>query len=169
MYKPYNHGCPPQPKTRLEPACCYNRLAGSSQAGANPGAIPESARILQQQCSTLWVTTVLPTNCIVGNGSGSTVEKVKLAVPSNPGSAPVPVPVTNLSASLITQMKGSDVLLAASDPYNPATRFAQYFPPQPPGVPCPERLPSRDPKPSTRDCVPVSRFHGSDWTPPAQT
>jgi hypothetical protein len=169
MYRPYNHGCPPQPKQILQPACCYNRLAGSSQSGANPGAIPESSRMLQQQCSTLWVTTVLPTNCVVGGGGGSTVEKVKISVPSNPGTAPVPVPVSIAPASLTTQMKSADVLLAAQDPYNPATRFSQYFPPQPPGVECPERLPNRDPKPSTRDCVPVSRFHGSDWTPPPES
>lgn len=161
MHRSYNYGCPPQQNTRIQPACCYNRLAGSSQAGANPGAIPESSRMLERQCSTLWVTTVLPTYC-----GGSTVEKVKLEVPSTPGIPPVPVPVTSMPASVTTQMKGSDVLLAASDPYNPVTRFSHYFPPQPPGVICPERLPSRDPKPSTRECLPIRRFHGSDWTPP---
>jgi hypothetical protein len=53
----------------------------------------------------------------------------------------------------------------ANNPYDPATRFSQYFPPAPLPYVCPERIPNNDPKPSTRECIPITRFIGSKDAP----
>jgi hypothetical protein len=54
-----------------------------------------------------------------------------------PGGGDVPlITVGNTPASLTTIQRQTTVLYAENDPYNPATRFSQYFPKQPPGIPC---------------------------------
>lgn len=166
MYNRYKYCCPGPTPATLRPSpsvCCPDRLAGSSKAGSNPGAIPESARVLKEQCPTAWVQTVVPTMCIDSDAAnpGATVQVQKIQVPVQKGSMPPSVPVVTTPASVTSQLRSTAVLMNASNPYDPTTRFSQYFPPQPPGYECPERIPNNLPKPSTRDCVPVSRFHGS--------
>ncbi len=157
MHRRYNACCPPQRRGPTPASCCIESAASAS-AGSNPGAIPESARVIQNQCPEVWLTVTDTPTC---TDSG----RVKILVPTTPGLPPPAAIVANTPASQTTQNKSVAVLNNASNPYDPATRFAQYFPPQPPGVECPERLPNNLPLPSTRPCIPVTRFHGSDWPP----
>jgi hypothetical protein len=74
-------------------------------------------------------------------------------------SAPVVVGTVPASATVrktVEQIKRNEV-----DPYNPVTRFSKYFPAPPLPYVCPERLPSKEPIPSTPECIPIQRFQGS--------
>jgi hypothetical protein len=54
-----------------------------------------------------------------------------------PGGGDVPLMVVGTTpASLTTIQRQTATLYVGNDPYNPATRFTQYFPKQPPGIPC---------------------------------
>lgn len=81
-------------------------------------------------------------------------------------SASVFTPVQTHSATELAQRAATAVVDAATDPYNPATRFAQYFPPAPLPYVCPERLPSKEPAPSSVPCAPVTRHVGSSTSEP---
>lgn len=163
MYKRYNACCPPQRRGPQTAACCIPR-ASSALPGSNPGAVPESTRIAQSGCGEAWVTTNVPLTCADTDSASATMRVQKIRVPTTPGTALPTVVVASTPASLTTQYKAAQVATTASDPYDPATRFAQYFPPQPPGAPCnPERIPN--PAPPERPCVPITRFHGSAWPP----
>lgn len=70
------------------------------------------------------------------------------------------------TATTLAQRAADAVLLAANDPYDPATRFARFFPPAPVALVCPERLPSKEPAPSTAPCLPVVRYVGSSVSEP---
>jgi hypothetical protein len=71
------------------------------------------------------------------------------------------VTVQNIPASVTTSQRVTEILTRESDPYNPNTRFAAYFPPAPLPYICPERIPNNAPKGSTADCIPLRRFQGS--------
>lgn len=159
MHRRYNACCPPKTGAALIGSCCpLPPIAGGS---ARPGAIPESARLIAQRCPEMWVTTNEPISCANGDAASSGTTRVqKIRVPTTTGTLPI-VQVGTTLASVTTQYKATQVLNNASDPYDPATRFAQYFPPQPPVPPCPERIPN--PAPPDRPCVPNMRFHGSEW------
>jgi len=127
--------------------CCENRVLNSIE-GLN-SAIPESARLVAERCSTI----------IVSVQSGGSTQQTNVQL--TPG-APIPyVDVGTKPASATTYQRGNNVLNIAIDPYNPATRFSQYFPPPPLPYVCPVRMPSNDPKPSVRPCNPISRFPNS--------
>lgn len=126
--------------------------------GKEPGAIAESSRLTAQvaACGSAWVQTVPGPRCSVSEPSGSII---RVAVPP---AGPLPVvEVRTTPASLTTQQAATATLFDATNPYDPATRFSQYFPPPPLPYECPVRYPNNDPKPSVRDCVPVTRFMGS--------
>ena len=126
--------------------------------GKEPGAIAESSRLTAQvaACGSAWVQTVPGPRCSVSEPSGGII---RVAVPP---AGPLPVvEVRTTPASLTTQQAATATLFDATNPYDPATRFSQYFPPPPLPYECPVRYPNNDPKPSVRDCVPVTRFMGS--------
>jgi hypothetical protein len=133
---------------------------------ASPGsAIPESARMAKQQCPQAWVTTQRGPTCetdpTTGVTSSSPVSQtVRVLVPVAP-SGPMPyVQVGTIPARISTQQAATATIATAYDPYNPATRFRQYFPPAPIPYVCPERIPNNLPIP-TSVCVPVTRYEGS--------
>ena len=70
------------------------------------------------------------------------------------------VEVGTTPAHLTTQQYATAAVANNFDPYNPATRFSQYFPPTPRPYICPERIPNNLPIPRSV-CVPVTRYEGS--------
>lgn len=81
-------------------------------------------------------------------------------------SATAYVDQTTPTATALVQRAADTVSNAANDPYDPATRFAHLFPPAPVALVCPERLPSKEPAPSTLPCAPVVRYVGSSVSEP---
>ena len=157
MYAKYN--CCPTPLPRLQAAACCTLPYVSKLDNTQPGAIPESVRAGQWICSTATVTV---TNFVEYASSCTTVgvtKKVNVPVPA--GTPPPIVNVGNIPASVTSAQRVNEILSRQSDPYNPETRFAAYFPPAPLPYICPERIPNNYPKPSTADCVPFRRFQGS--------
>lgn len=122
-----------------------------------PGqAIPESMRMLEQQCRTAIVTTQEGPSCATGPASQTI--RVTMRVPA---AAPMPyVEVGTVPARITTQQNATATLEAAYNQYDPATRFRQYFPPAPLPYICPERIPNNLPIP-TSICIPVTRYEGS--------
>jgi len=124
---------------------------------------PESMRMLADVCPHAYIT--VPTargDCTVVQTSSMTIAATeKLLVPVYPGNTPPIVSVQTMPASITTQQRALSVAAVESDPYNPATRFAAYFPAPPIPYICPERLPNNDPKPSTRPCIGITRFASS--------
>jgi hypothetical protein len=111
--------------------------------------------MITEQCPNAYVTTLVRQVC----SNGTTVEKKLVPVNSN---TPIPfVDVGTTPASVTTRQQSLTALSSSSNPYNPTTRFNQYFPSQPPPPPCPIRIPSNEPKISIPVCVPVTRFKGS--------
>lgn len=127
----------------------------------SPGsAKPESARLAEQQCRLAIVTTQIGPPATTTDSCSFVSETTRVIVPV-PASAPMPyVPVGTVPARITTQQAASAAVFAASDPYNPATRFRQYFPPAPLPYICPERIPNNLPIP-TSVCIPVTRYEGS--------
>jgi len=152
MYSRYRP-CPPTAVQKTSIPYC------PPVVGSGPGAIAESAHLAQKvaSCGSAWVQTIPgPRLCGVSEPTGGVI---RVAVPP---AGPLPVvEVGTVPASLTTQQAATATLFDATNPYNPATRFAQYFPPPPVPAPCPFRMPNNDPKPSTRDCIPIRRFMGS--------
>ena len=121
--------------------------------------VPESVRISREICATAVVTVPPPLPCY-GSPIASPIT-TKLPIPVIPG---YPVPLTEVGttpASLTTLQKSQFTWTAAQNPYNPDTRFTQYFPPAPVPYQCPIRVPSQDPKPSVLTCQPIRNFQGS--------
>ena len=158
MYTKYNC-CPVQSRPIARAAACCIPQPTSKLDNTQPGAIPESVRVGKWNCST---ATVCVTNFVEYTSSCTTVigtKKVNVAVPA--GAPPPVVTIANVPASVTSAQRVTELLSRQSDPYNPETRFAAYFPPAPLPYICPERLPNNDPKPSTADCQPIRRFQGS--------
>ena len=80
-----------------------------------------------------------------------------------PGGYDTPVMVVgNTPASLTTIQRQTASLYAGNDPYNPATRFTQYFPKLPPGIPCIPTQPNNSPQAPIVPCnAGTGRFRGS--------
>jgi hypothetical protein len=152
MYRRYNH-CPrPTPRhyPGTEPYCVHLSTAGLATI------LPESARMASQVCPT--ATLVVQTTPAPNQPVGLTQV---IEVPVIPGS-PLPVATVGTTpASLTTQQQTQLIMLTESDPYNPANRFAQYFPSPPIPYICPVRLPSNEPAAPLVPCVPNQRFQGS--------
>ena len=151
MYRRYNH-CPPVPTN--------NKRSIPYIPGPPPARLgtiqPESSRMAQDQCSTMFLTvqnTIAPCQPV---GLTHVIE-----VPVIPG-GPLPfATVGTVPASLTTQQQTQALQLVNSDPYNPATRFAQYFPTPPLPYCPPPRLPTNEPPAPLFPCVPTQRFQGS--------
>lgn len=139
MYQKYNR-CPSNAKRIVTKECC------PVPPSPGPGAIPESARMASDQCSSLWLTTE----------AGQ-----KIQVPFIPGTPPAYATVQSVPASVTTRQNATTTVALSADPYNPATRFSQYFPPPPIPLPCPVRPQVIQPPPMPAQCVPITRFKGS--------
>jgi hypothetical protein len=86
---------------------------------------------------------------------------VRTLVPTTIGQ-PLPyVVVGNKPASSSTAARGYAAVTGNNFQYNPATRFAKYFPPAPLPYCPPVRIPTNEPKPSLVPCMPLVRFRGS--------
>ena len=153
----YARRCPVGRVTKAgNPYCPPTQSPGSAKS--------ESARMTEQQCRPAWVTTQIGPPCedaTSNPSSGSPVSQtVRILVPV-PVSGPMPyVSVGTVPARITTQQAATATVATAYDPYNPATRFRQYFPPAPLPYVCPERIPNNLPIP-TSVCIPVTRFEGS--------
>jgi len=123
--------------------------------------IPESVRMITEQCPTAWVTTLVTPLCTNTSSDPITATTQIIQVPVNTNTPPPYVDIRSTPASVTTRQQALTVLSQSSNPYDPSTRFNQYFPPQPPPPPCPVRIPSNEPKISIPVCVPVTRFKGS--------
>lgn len=128
-----------------------------SSAIVSPGqAIPESMRMLRDQCPIATVTTQEAPSCATGPATQTV--RVEMRVPV---ASPMPyVEVGTVPARITTQQNATATVQAAYDQYNPETRFRQYFPPAPLPYICPERIPNNLPIPTTV-CIPVTRYEGS--------
>lgn len=158
MYTKYT--CPPIRKQLAEVSrpCCI-KPKPSQIENTRPGALPESVRISSWPCST---AIVYSPNTVAANTSSVTcIGPTKIEIPVPAGSPAPIVTVQTVPASVTLRQRVATILDNESNPYNPATRFAAYFPPAPIPYECPERIPNNLPKPSTADCVPIRRFQGS--------
>jgi hypothetical protein len=127
----------------------------------NVAALPESMRMSAEVCPTLFVTTT--TSEIVTTNSTTcitTTYNQKLSVPTIPGAPLSYVTVGTVPASVGVAAKAQAAAVTASNPYNPDTRFSQYFPPAPIPYCPPARSPNTDPRPSVNTCLPIQRFTG---------
>lgn len=144
--------CPPEPKQKTPVGpCCPVVIPDTIQAQA------ESSRIASKVKS---VFTTVPTypNCVNNNGGASVQQSTSLLTPG----APIPYASTGApAASKTVQSKAAQVVAASTNPYNPTTRFAQYFPKQPPLFYCETpRYVKADTLPSVNTCRPIQRFTG---------
>lgn len=128
---------------------------------AQTNSVPESVRLHAKDCANVTVTVSdssplygLPIYAVENPPN-------RLYLPVIPG---YPMPMTEVGttpASQTTQRRALVTQIVAKDPYDPDTRFTQYFPPKPVPYQCPARLPSNDPLPSVRICQPIRTFQGS--------
>lgn len=155
MYTKYNCCPPSRPRPLIVTNCCNPKYV-SKIDNTQPGAIPESVRIANSSwnCST---ATVCVQNLVgIQSTCVTPIGKTKISVPVT--SAPPVITVRNVPASVTIEQRVREL---ETNPYNPETRFAAYFPPAPLPYICPERIPNNDSKPSTADCLPIRRFQGS--------
>jgi hypothetical protein len=104
-------------------------------------SLSESGRMQSQQCTTMYISNApVP----VQRGDSNNIPYID---------------VIAASASGTTQSIQNAVLFCANNPYNPATRFAQYFPRQPPPPPCIISPPN--PGAIIGPCSPPLMFRGS--------
>jgi hypothetical protein len=123
-------------------------------------AMSESARMAEQVCRSAWVTSIAGPQCVSDISNAPVSQTVRFEVPVRPG-APMPyVQVGTTPARLTTQQYATAAVFNNYDPYNPTTRFSQYFPPAPRPYICPERIPNNLPIPRSI-CVPITRYEGS--------
>ncbi len=146
--------------------CCVTVLP------SNKEPLPESLRIRNQLCIPyVYVPPGRGSSCAPqfvsgaggsGGGMGSTgaTGTTNANLPGLPAYIDAPVMVRTVAASETTALLGAQVLNAARNAENPDTRFAQYFPEQPPfpiEKVCPERYPNPAPV-RDRFCVPQGMF-----------
>ena len=147
--------------------CGFGPVQNSRSVGYTPPmktnvpAVPESVRMTNEACPSLFVTT----NVIVPCASNSTIsvvttDKQTTLVPTVPGAPVSYVTVGTVPASQGVLAKAQAAVAQTTDPYNPATRFSQYFPPAPIPYCPPVRGPNLDPRPSVNVCQPIRRFTG---------
>jgi hypothetical protein len=119
-------------------------------------ALSESDRIASLSCTAV-VTQIAAGSC---DGSQRSTGPQTTQVPVIPGGSLPYVAVGTVPASVSMGIQRDRVLATATNPYNPETRFSQYFPPAPIPYCRPIRYPSNDPKPSVNTCLPIRRFTG---------
>ena len=121
-------------------------------------ALSESDRIATIGAGCMaTVTQIAAGSC---DQSGSSTGPQTTQVPIVAGCPPPYVPVGTVPASVSMRIQRDQVLAAENNPYNPATRFSQYFPPAPIPYCRPIRYASNDSKPSVNTCLPIRRFTG---------
>jgi hypothetical protein len=146
-----------------------------------PGAIPESQRIAKSACDATWITVPRSLACTSVPSNISTNQAIYMSTMVFPPTEPVPMNVVDngayqriqapldtatatvgtVPASVTLRRVTQQIQINESDPYNPVTRFAKYFPAPPLPYVCPERLPSNEPLPPETVCMPPQRFQGS--------
>jgi hypothetical protein len=109
----------------------------------NYTTLSESQRVLEQQSPSSFINNVL--------------------TPVLPGGYNVPLMVVEtIPASLTLIQRQTLSIYNANDPYNPATRFSQYFPPAPVPYVCPPTQPNNSPQAPIVPCIAgTGRFTGS--------
>lgn len=128
---------------------------------------PESLRIKNIQCGLATATVTTAVTCVqLSQTNGQGLPSIhtstnRVNIPVIPGSVVPSVNVGTIPASATVANKSKIILSQESNPYNPDTRFRQYFPTPPIPYQCPERIPNNYPKPSTIPCLPIQRFQGS--------
>jgi len=145
--------------------CPPVRLNKTSVGMCRPVVIPdtiqaqaESSRIASK-VKSVFMTAPATANCI-GNGGNGSSNVVQSTTPVTPG-APIPYATTGApAASTTVQNQAAQVIAAATNPYNPATRFSQYFPPAPMPYCPPVKYVKADTLPSVNTCRPIQRFTG---------
>jgi hypothetical protein len=140
--------CPPERSIKTSVGyCCPVVIPDSIQAQA------ESSRIASK------VKTVFTSSPASQNCGGPLI--VQQTTPIVPG-APIPyVPAGAPAASITVQQRAAQVVAASVNPYNPATRFSQYFPQQPLLLHCQTvKYVKADTLPSVNVCRPIQRFTG---------
>jgi len=177
MYARFKYGCGPAPKlipTPLTPP--------PLPAPPTAPILLESERMASEMCPTAWMTiSCPPASCdTIGAGTvlnatagipieyrtaipwtGCAVPTQRIQIPVIPSQGPPVAVVGGQPASVALQQKTTARQLMESDPYNPTTRFAQYFPPAPVPAPCIVRLPNTNPPIPLIPCIPPTRFQGS--------
>lgn len=131
----------------------YSRQTYCCVKNSGRSAVPESSRIAAERCTPFYTHTV-SSDC-----SGARV--VQIVVPVVPGGDVPYVDVKTVSASATVQSIKQSLLATQQDPYNPQTRFSQYFPPTPPGCVTPVRIPNNIPLPPETPCIETRPFQGS--------
>jgi hypothetical protein len=122
-------------------------------------ALSESDRMAKQECPA-YVTQLTTAPFYDCSGSSSFSGPQTTIVPVVPGTPTPSVAVGTTPASVTMSIRAQQVQQASTNPYNPATRFSQYFPPAPIPYCRPMRYPSKDPLPSVNVCQPIRRFTG---------
>lgn len=157
MYSKYKHCASYTPvHPTASQSCCVTK-----ESMPGPGAIPESSRLAARRCGTIWVTVPPRSSCGSSGGGETANEPEKVEIPIT-ASDVIPVQtVETTPASATVRLTAERVRQQESNPYNPATRFAQYFPAPPLPYVCPERIPNNGPAARISECVPVARYSGS--------
>jgi hypothetical protein len=150
MYSRYKHGCIQD--IHIHPSASRPYMPRQDMPGQ--GAMPESARIEQSMCPNAWFRSSAAPTC-----SGPVTQKIQL--PTTGLTAIPVVTVETVPVSTTLQQRATQIQKIASDPYDPVTRFARYFPPAPLPYLCPERIPSNLPLPPETPCILNTRFQGS--------
>jgi hypothetical protein len=119
---------------------------------------PESVRVRLETCTTQFIQCPLESPCDHFDGT-----KCTITIPV--GTAPKPTVVRTIPASETTKRVREAALLEASNPYDPATRFAIYQEPMPPQPAFLQEPVYRPPNPAPvfkpgTNCV-INRFAGS--------
>lgn len=160
--------CPERPVVPTVPYCPPTRpsvydINGNFLELRN--AIPESVRLRSQveACTPYIRLGPSSSKCVPGgeegDNPGTDPGPTNPSALSTPGTY-APIEVRTRTAGEYVQLLGVQTLNAASNVFNPDTRFQQYFPetiPAPLSVVCPERIPNpvtvRD-----RGCIPQAMF-----------
>ena len=150
------------------PVCCPPPFRKKTSVGyCCPVVIPdsiaaqsESSRIASH-IGSVFLTSAAGAPLCDGSGSeGGSGGPVQSVTTLTPGS---PIPYTSVgtvAASLTVRQRAAQVVSASTNPYNPATRFSQYFPPAPIPYCPPVRYVRADTLPSVNVCQPIRRFTG---------
>lgn len=147
--------------------CCGTLLPTSTNTTYS--ALPESVRIRNELCRPyVYVPPGRGSSCSslynnggsIGENGATSTNGTNAAIPGQPAYIDAPVLVRTVAASETTALLGIQTLNAARDTTNPDTRFAQYFPEQPP-IPLSKICPERYPNPARvqdRFCIPQGTF-----------
>ena len=118
----------------------------------------ESSRIASK-VKSVFMTAPASANC-EGNSGSNQSNVLQSTTPVTPG-APIPyAPVGAPAASFTVANRAAQAVAISVNPFNPKTRFSQYFPPPPMPYCPPVRYVKADTLPSVNTCRPIQRFTG---------